>query len=256
MVLFSTRLRAPAGASTDGNNCMPNSRPGSPSLLNDDNEFPPNFPVAFPPGIDHTTIWSQVLSARMHRADLSGSSESSLSEILDFVSVSDSDDDAQPEENPDLGFDCATYGISPDTLLREDQLVDNVRKGEDSDHLERLTCLPTILAPERLQQSQRDDIGTFDFIVQNNISVKTYHGMQDRFCLRESHADLPSLKQLRTRILGLSGLKPKDYDCCKNSCYCFSGPFADLTMCPECNTPRKNAAGTSQNTFTHMSLID
>jgi hypothetical protein len=110
-------------------------------------------------------------------------------------------------------------------------------------------------APERLQQSQRDDIETFDFIVQRNLSVKTYHEMQDRFCLKESHADLPSLKSLRTRILGLSGLKPQDYECCKNSCYCFAGPFANLTACPECNAPRKNAAGAAQNTYTHMSLI-
>ncbi|KEP49798.1 transposase family Tnp2 protein [Rhizoctonia solani 123E] len=79
--------------------------------------------------------------------------------------------------------------------------------------------------------------------------------MQTRFCLTRSHASLPSLKNLRSRILALCGLKPVVYDCCKNSCVCFAGPFADLDACPECQTPRLNAAGAPHKTFSYIPLI-
>lgn len=110
-------------------------------------------------------------------------------------------------------------------------------------------------APKLLSPSQLDDISTFNLIVKNKLSVEAYHDIQDTFCMKTSHTDLPSLKQLRTRTQSLAGLKPVNYDCCKNSCTCFCGPFAHLTACPECNTPRKNRAGGPFNTFQYMPYI-
>lgn len=79
--------------------------------------------------------------------------------------------------------------------------------------------------------------------------------MQEKFVLKKNHTSLPSLKHLRTRILALSGLKPRLYDCCIQSCVCFAGPFASLEACPECNKPRRNAAGAPSNSFSSLSLI-
>ncbi|KAG8795067.1 hypothetical protein FRC12_018363 [Ceratobasidium sp. 428] len=79
--------------------------------------------------------------------------------------------------------------------------------------------------------------------------------MQDRFVLKRSHSTLSSLRHLRTQILALSGLKPVLYDCCKDSCVCFAGPFADLTACPDCGAPRKTSAGAPQNTFEFLPPI-
>jgi hypothetical protein len=111
-------------------------------------------------------------------------------------------------------------------------------------------------APKNLTTAQRGDIDTFDFLVRSQVSVDTYHSMQERFILKKNHTSLPSLKQLRTRMLALSGFKPRDYDCCVETCVCFSGPLANLTACPECNAPRKNAAGAPQNTFSYLSAIE
>ncbi|KAL5635302.1 hypothetical protein ACGC1H_004176 [Rhizoctonia solani] len=79
--------------------------------------------------------------------------------------------------------------------------------------------------------------------------------MQNRFSLKRNHSNLPTLKMLRSRILALCGLKPVVYDCCKNSCVCFAGPFVDLEACPECKAPRKNAAGAPFKTFSYIPLI-
>ena len=48
---------------------------------------------------------------------------------------------------------------------------------------------------------------------------------------------------------------PQIYECCAKSCICYAGPFSDLTVCPECNTPRKNAAGAPQNTYSYLPII-
>jgi hypothetical protein len=79
--------------------------------------------------------------------------------------------------------------------------------------------------------------------------------MQDIFVHRDGHMPITSLKRLRTQITGLSGFKPRLYDCCKNSCVCFYGYLGNLNECPHCQTPRYNAAGAPQNSFEFMSLI-
>jgi hypothetical protein len=81
----------------------------------------------------------------------------------------------------------------------------------------------------------------------------TYHAMQQQFCHKGSFSDLPSLKQLRTCMSKLSGIQPVKYHCCKNSCMCFAGPFANLDKCLECNAPRTH--GVSGKSFEYMPLI-
>ncbi|KIY51357.1 hypothetical protein FISHEDRAFT_29829, partial [Fistulina hepatica ATCC 64428] len=49
---------------------------------------------------------------------------------------------------------------------------------------------------------------------------------------------LSSLKTMRGRLAGLSGVQPVTYDCCINSCCCFVGPHADADSCPYCSEPR------------------
>jgi hypothetical protein len=150
MALCSAHLRPSPSASTDRNKQRPNSLPGLPHLANIDGELPLDIPNVHPPGLDQTDIWDRVLLARLHQGSQSASSELSLSLIDSFVSESDSDADAQPEETPCLGFNCATYGISPDMRLREKQIVDGVTQGEYSDVLRQLKCLS---ATQKLRSS-------------------------------------------------------------------------------------------------------
>lgn len=111
------------------------------------------------------------------------------------------------------------------------------------------------LAPKLLSTAQLGDIDTFDFLVKSKVSVGTYHGMQEKFVLKRNQASLPSLKQIRTHVLALSGLNSRNYDCCAQSCICYAGPFLNLTACPECNTLRKNSAGAPQNTYGYLPII-
>ncbi|KIO16102.1 hypothetical protein M407DRAFT_86385 [Tulasnella calospora MUT 4182] len=53
----------------------------------------------------------------------------------------------------------------------------------------------------------------------------------------------------------LCGLEPELYDCCKNSCMCFVGPYADLTSCRYCQHERFKPDGQPFNRFHYVPLI-
>jgi hypothetical protein len=161
---------------------------------------------------------------------------------LTCLSQSDSDLDAEPAEDPKApAHVSATYGLPAEALLLQEFAVKMARNGV-------LTCflssrvayndnISISEAPESLSSSQLEDINTFWFIINHWLSVCTYHAMQQQFCRKGSFSDLPSLIQLRTHMSKLSGIQPVKYDCCKNSCMCFAGPFANLDECLECNAP-------------------
>lgn len=66
--------------------------------------------------------------------------------------------------------------------------------------------------------------------------------------------DIPSLKVLRRQMERLSGLEPIWYDCCRNVCICFAGPFANLAFCPTCKMSRRNEYGVAYNRFQYIPL--
>jgi len=49
---------------------------------------------------------------------------------------------------------------------------------------------------------------------------------------------IPTVKVCRARLQALSGFKPVRYDCCINSCCCFTGGHNDRTTCPYCGEDR------------------
>jgi hypothetical protein len=65
---------------------------------------------------------------------------------------------------------------------------------------------------------------------------------------------LPGLDQLRSRVAFLAGFKPQLYDCCPNSCICYSGPHDKLTACPYCRESRFHADGQPRKRFTYIPL--
>jgi hypothetical protein len=90
---------------------------------------PPDAPLPALPDID-PNIWDQVLERHpipglpSHDEDENSSSDSS------FESETDSDADAQPVDDGGLAFNPATYGLRPETLLRERSAVEQVINGE------------------------------------------------------------------------------------------------------------------------------
>jgi hypothetical protein len=65
----------------------------------------------------------------------------------------------------------------------------------------------------------------------------------------------PTLKVIRNSMNTLSGLTPKAYDCCLNSCACFVGPLADATSCPYCKTSRFHPDNTPVNRFCYVPIL-
>jgi hypothetical protein len=70
-----------------------------------------------------------------------------------------------------------------------------------------------------------------------------------------SQPPLPKIGALRSRVAFLAGMKPEFYDCCPNSCCCYTGPHKDLRECPYCYEPRFRADGKPRKKFTYIPLI-
>ena len=68
---------------------------------------------------------------------------------------------------------------------------------------------------------------------------------------------IPTLKQLRARVVDLCGFQPVFFDCCIDSCICYAGKYSDLQCCPKpgCGKPRLDADGKPKKTFTYLPLI-
>lgn len=67
--------------------------------------------------------------------------------------------------------------------------------------------------------------------------------------------DLPSVKIIRRQMRRLSGLVSIRYDCCRNVCICFYGPYAHLQICPTCQQPRYDAKGRPVHQFHYIPII-
>ena len=66
---------------------------------------------------------------------------------------------------------------------------------------------------------------------------------------------LPKLLQLRSRITFLAGFSAQPYDCCPNSCLCYTGPYSNATSCTYCGLSRYHANGKPRKKFTYLPLI-
>lgn len=74
---------------------------------------------------------------------------------------------------------------------------------------------------------------------------------------RRLYADkinIDSLYALHQRIMKLSGVREELYDCCINSCCCFTGELADLTACTWCHQPRLDSNDQPQQSFRYLPL--
>jgi hypothetical protein len=74
----------------------------------------------------------------------------------------------------------------------------------------------------------------FDVLIRSNISNSTYDIIRSRF----EELQLKSLYQLHSHMSKLSHVVEHSYDCCINSCCCFSSELSNLDTCPYCGQPR------------------
>lgn len=105
-----------------------------------------------------------------------------------------------------------------------------------------------------LTDRDRDNIRAFNLRLKTNMSRENYGSMARAF----SHKmDLDSLYVTKRRIAVLSGITVEHYDCCINSCVCYTGKLSELDRCPfpTCNEPRFNTNGRPRRQFSYLPLI-
>ena len=68
--------------------------------------------------------------------------------------------------------------------------------------------------------------------------------------------ELMTLYRCTYRMAMLSGIEPEWYDCCINSCMCYTGKYADKSICLECKEPRYQANNVEpRRQFCYLPLI-
>lgn len=84
-------------------------------------------------------------------------------------------------------------------------------------------------------------IRAFNFKVSTLQKDSTYEKLPRAF--PELSENWPTLDRLRGLVSKLSGVETEGYDCCKQSCHAFTGPYELLNTCVFCKTPRFDAKG-------------
>lgn len=102
----------------------------------------------------------------------------------------------------------------------------------------------------------------YDLAICRAFAYKVSSHTTDRNFAKLPHAfprdgpPLPKLDGIRSRVAFLAGFKPDMYDCCPNSCICYTGPHDKLKECPYCKEARYRADNiTPRKTFTYLPLI-
>lgn len=97
-----------------------------------------------------------------------------------------------------------------------------------------------------------DNIRAFNFKVNTVLPDNTYRKLPHAF---PSLRNLASLYQLQSCMGLLSHVYPRLYDCCVDSCMCYTGKYGSLDACPYCCQPRYNSKGASRRTFKYVPLL-
>ncbi|KAF8674983.1 Transposase family tnp2 [Rhizoctonia solani] len=224
---------------------MPDLFPPEPEDIDHDTE-PYHSELETIPELNLTHIWEQVMRARspLDLGDQELRSEGSRSHSthtsktpLDSLELGGSDSDESADVD-NVEYNPATYGLPPESFIREQLLVKVAKLAR------------TTIGPDDL-----DTIRDFNFFVREKTAVRTHEAMRRTYCRSETKTKIPSLKSIRTRMLALSALKPVKYHCCKNSCVCYAGYLANLNDCPYCHSPRLDPSGRPYSIFQHIPLI-
>ncbi|KAH9930110.1 uncharacterized protein B0H18DRAFT_873619, partial [Fomitopsis serialis] len=136
-----------------------------------------------------------------------------------------------------LGEEASNESASLSGLSAVDQL------GED---FERSLSLDAALS-----ETDKATLRTFALKTDEHLTRRTLEKLPFAF----PGAHVPSANHLRTRVAFLSGIKPVLYDCCPNSCCCYTGPHAALDNCPYCKAPRRDSRGKARSQFSYIPLI-
>jgi hypothetical protein len=174
--------------------------------------------------------------------------------------VSDDEDDEDPSD--DDGFDWhaemleddemyADGGLGVDDIINEDferelagfGTIETLIASNGSTH-----CVPTA---EEITEEEIAFLRHFALKIGSHMTDETFAKLPFAF----PEANISSFKLTKARVEFLAAFKPVPYDCCLNSCCCYTGPHTAATVCPYCQEPRYNPEGRPRKRFTYVPLI-
>ena len=68
-------------------------------------------------------------------------------------------------------------------------------------------------------------------------------------------AAIPSLRVTQSTIQWLFGFQLVRYNCCPNSCVCYTGHYAEYNQCPSCKTDQYQSDSSSKAYYKYLPLI-
>src|SRR5258708_21289092 len=80
-----------------------------------------------------------------------------------------------------------------------------------------------------LNDEDMKNLKLFDIILQSNMSMSTYNLLKKHFM---TELLMSSIFMLQARISKLSHVTEVSYDCCVNTCCCFTRTYTGLDSCP------------------------
>lgn len=99
---------------------------------------------------------------------------------------------------------------------------------------------------------EKDNIKAIALKIGNQLTRKAYKGVQQ---LTKGYMAIGSEYAAGRILERASGLSFQIYDCCVNSCICFTGEFDLLTICPLCEEPRYDRRQKARNRFRYIPII-
>ncbi|KAJ8481557.1 hypothetical protein ONZ45_g15275 [Pleurotus djamor] len=166
--------------------------------------------------------------------------------VEDYDSDDDSDnEDPEPEGDlfeweADLGD---LYDVPPDELSDEDILPGNTMEEE---YEQLLAAFQEDLTDKDLALLRQ-----FSFKVEERISDESYAKLSFVF----PGTTIYPFKVACARAAFLAEFRPVPYDCCINSCCCYTGSLSKLNVCPYCGEDRFDSLDRPRKRFNYIPLI-
>jgi hypothetical protein len=156
--------------------------------------------------------------------------------------------DNNPPSGPDIEELCGIVEDEDLVLylgfikLLHNASLDDMSMQMDEEDLDRLWNPPTY---EINLESEPDLRLALDLFLANyTSSVDPYNQNHKAMLQRHPEDEIYTYHQAKRLVQHLSGIVPLAHDMCINTCIAYTGPFSNLEMCPYCNTPQYDCAGT------------
>jgi hypothetical protein len=93
------------------------------------------------------------------------------------------------------------------------------------------------------------------FLSTINSSQQTYTDTRRAILRRHPDDDIPTYSQIKSRIVEITGVESTEHDMCIKSCLAYTGPFTELSACPECGESRYDSVTKKTRQTFHTMLL-